>query len=131
MERAGRLIAGLKLPAGSVSREELARRAWPVAVGKRIAAHTRPSSLIGSRLIVEVEDAVWQRQLGALKRQILEKLDGVVGPSTISEIEFRIAVPRRPPKRAEKPEAAKDEADGIQDPVLRIIYREKRKRESA
>ena len=131
MERAGRLIAGLKLPAGSVSLEELARRAWPVAVGKRIAAHTRPSSMVGSRLIVEVEDAVWQRQLGTLERQILEKLDAVVGRLTISAIEFRIAVPRRPPRRAEKPEAVKDEADGIQDPVLRIIYREKRKKESA
>ncbi len=87
--------------------------------------------MVGSRLIVEVEDAVWQRQLGTLERQILEKLDAVVGRLTISAIEFRIAVPRRPPRRAEKPEAAKDEADGIQDPVLRIIYREKRKKESA
>jgi len=130
MERAGRLIARLKLPAGSISPEEMARRAWPAAVGKRIAAKTRPASLAGRRLIVEVEDAVWQRQLAVLKRQILERLDEVIGSSVIGEIEFRVAVPRRPPQREEKARVA-DEADRIEDPVLRAIYRERRKRESA
>ncbi len=130
MERAGRLIARLKLPAGSISPEEVARRAWPAAVGKRIAARTRPAWLTGSRLVVEVEDAVWQRQLAVLKRQILAKLDEVIGSSLVGEIEFRVAVPRRPPQREEKTSAA-DEADRIEDPVLRAIYREKRKKESA
>ena len=130
MERAGRLIARLKLPAGSISPEEMARRAWPAAVGKRIAARTRPIQLAGSRLLVEVEDGVWERQLAALKRQILDRLSEVIGASMVADIEFRVAVPRRPPQRQEKAPAV-DEAERIEDPVLREIYREQRKRESA
>jgi hypothetical protein len=131
MERAGRLIAGLKIPAGSVSLEELARKAWPTAVGKRIASHTRAVSLTGGRLIVDVEDVIWQRQLRSLKGQILERLEAVLGDETVGNIEFRLAIPRRLPQRAERPTAVKDEADCIQDPVLRIIYIEARKNESA
>lgn len=125
------MIAKLKLPAGSVSPEDLARAAWPVAVGKKIASHTRATSLVRSCLVVEVEDAVWQRQLFALRWQILRKLEEIVGPSLVTEIEFRIAVPRRLPQRAERPAAAEDDADRIEDPLLRRIYKDKRKRESA
>jgi predicted nucleic acid-binding Zn ribbon protein len=131
MERAGRLIARLKLPAGSVSGEELVRAAWPVAVGKRIASHTRAIALVRSALKVEVEDAIWQRQLYVLRGQILKKLEQIVGPSIVSEIEFRLAVPRRLPQRAERHRATGDDADQIQDPVLRTIYKEYRKRGSA
>lgn len=131
MERAGKLISRLKLPTGSVSPEALARAAWPAAVGKRIAFRTRVVSLAGSRLIVEVGDSVWQRQLSVLKAQILNKLDEVLGPSIVSGIEFRVAVPRRLPQKAEQLARPEDEADGIEDPVLRRIYKEKRKRQSA
>jgi predicted nucleic acid-binding Zn ribbon protein len=131
MERAGKLIAKLKLPKGSISEEALALAAWPAAVGKRIASNTRAISLIGSSLIVEVEDAVWQRQLSVLENQILKKLEEIAGPSIVSEIEFRLVVPRRLPQRAELPRAVADEADEIRDPVLRKIYKGHRKRESA
>jgi predicted nucleic acid-binding Zn ribbon protein len=131
MERAGRLIARLKLPAGSVAPEGLARAAWPPAVGKRIAAHTRAVSLTGSYLVVEVEDAIWQRQLFTLKSQILKKLEEITGQSIVSDIEFRVAVPRRLPQRAERLSATQDDADQIQDPVLRRIYKQKRKRDPA
>ena len=131
MERVSRLIGRLRLPPNSVSPEELARAGWPVAVGKRIASHTRAASLAGSRLIVEVEDGVWQRQLSVLRVQILKKLEEVLGPSLVSEIEFRIAIARRLPQRAERLKPAGDDADEIQDPVLRKIYKDKRKRASA
>jgi predicted nucleic acid-binding Zn ribbon protein len=131
MERAGRLIAGLKLPLGSVSLEELACKAWPAAVGKRIASHTRAVSLTGGRLVVDVEDAIWQRQLLSLKGQLLKRLEAVLGDETVGNIEFRLAIPRRLPQRAECPKAVKDDADCIEDPVLRIIYKEMRKKESA
>ena len=41
MERAGRLIAKWKKSGDCVSREDLARAAWQVAVGKKIADHVR------------------------------------------------------------------------------------------
>jgi predicted nucleic acid-binding Zn ribbon protein len=131
MERAGRLIARLKLPSGSVSPEDLARAAWPLAVGKTVAAHTRAVSVVRSSLIVEVEDSVWRRQLFVMKGQILRKMEDVLGSPLVGEIEFRIGVPKRPPHRAEQPRPAADEADRIQDPILRRIYIAKRKRETA
>jgi predicted nucleic acid-binding Zn ribbon protein len=130
MERAGRLIVRMKLPAGAVSIEQLTCRGWGVAVGKRIARHTRPIGLIDRRLVVEVEDAVWQKQLFTLKTQILAKLEEVLGPHLVHDIEFRLGLPRRLPQRAMHPKTV-DEADCIEDPLLRIIYRESRKRESA
>src|SRR5215471_2594813 len=68
MERASSLVR--KLSASMITSEELALAAWPDAVGKRIAAHTRAAKLVRTRLVVEVEDAVWQRQLFSLSRQI-------------------------------------------------------------
>ena len=68
MERAGRVLGKLKLAKQSVSDEELARSAWPAAVGKKIALRTQAVTLVRTRLVVEVEDAVWQRQLWAATR---------------------------------------------------------------
>ncbi len=131
MERAGKLISRLKLPAGSVCLEELACAGWSAAVGKKVAAHTRAVALDGNRLLVEVEDALWQRQLFVLKSQILKRLEEVLGPSVVREIEFRHAPRRRLPGRAESPRRASDEADQIRDPVLRAIYKQKRPRKTA
>lgn len=131
MERAGKLISRLKLPPGSVDPEKLAIAAWPVAVGKRIARHTRAASLVRDNLIVEVEDAIWQRQLFVLRSQIVRKLGEVLGASIVREVEFRIAVPRRPPQRSERLKTVEDEADRIEDPLLRKIYKQMRKRAPA
>jgi predicted nucleic acid-binding Zn ribbon protein len=100
-------------------------------VGKRIAAHARAVSLAGNRLVVEVEDLIWQRQLCVLEGQILRRLEEVVGQSVVRKVEFRVSPRRRQPRRAEEPSPAKDEADQIQDPVLRAIYKEQRRRKSA
>jgi len=132
MERAGRLISKLKLPPGSVSLEDLACAGWPAAVGLRIAAHARAVSLAGNRLIVEVEDVVWQRQLFVLRKQILKRLEEVLGRSVVADVDFRMLPRRRQPQSADSPRPVKkDDADQIQDPVLRAIYKEKRGRRSA
>ena len=75
MERASKLIPGLRLPGDVLSAEELACAAWPQAVGKKVAAHTRASRMVRTRLIVEVEDYIWQRQLFALTPYILGNLE--------------------------------------------------------
>src|ERR671936_351644 len=102
MDRAGKLISRLKLPAGSVDREKLAVAAWAAAVGKTIAKHTRAVSVVRSCLIVEVEDAVWQRQLLVLRSQIVKKVETILGSSIVHDVEFRIAIPRRLPQREER-----------------------------
>ncbi len=83
--------------------------------------------MVRTRLIVEVEDQVWQRQLFALTSHILRNLDKSLGPGLVEDLEFRIVPRRREPQRAHLPiPALFDEADGIADPVLRGIYRASR-----
>ena len=101
MERAARLIKNSKLSRQVLSEDDLARAVWPVAVGKAIAAHTGRIKLVRSTLVVEVEDAIWQRQLHQLSAQILDRLRKLTGSDSIQELEFRIAIPRRLPQRVE------------------------------
>ncbi len=130
MERASKLIRGLRLPGDTLSPEELACAAWPAAVGKKIAAHTRAARLVRERLIVEVEDNTWQRQLFSLRGFILRNLEKHLGAGLVGDLEFRVMPQRRDPQREVRsmPGLFADEADGIADPVLRDIYRASRKR---
>jgi hypothetical protein len=132
MERASRLIRSLCLPGETVNLEELVRNAWPVAVGRKIAVHTRATRMVRTRLLVEVEDAVWQRQLFALTPFVLKNLDKALGQGVVEDIEFRVMPLRREPQHAPRsaPGAlfAPDEADRIADPVLRVIYKASRKK---
>ena len=132
MERAGKSLAKLKL-SDAISPDDLARAAWPAAVGKRIATHATAKSLVRGSLIVEVEDGIWQKQLFYLRFQILAKLQEVVGAGVITAVEFRITTPRRPPQPALSLTASKafDEADAISDPGMRIVYKQARKKASA
>jgi predicted nucleic acid-binding Zn ribbon protein len=125
MERLGRVVRKLKV----TSDEQLAQAAWTQAVGKKIASHTGGISLIRNRLVVEVEDAIWQRQLFTLRGQILARIEQVMGRNIVEELEFRIAIPRRAPQREER--LSGDDADEIRDPVLRNLYKAARKRATA
>ena len=129
MERAARLIAKLKTT--NLDPDDLARAAWPKAVGARLEKRTRPLQMVRTTLVIEVEDAVWQRQLNAIRGQILKNLAGLLGHGMITELEFRIGIPRRMPQREETTAqpalSSGDEADGIGDPVFRRLYRESRR----
>lgn len=131
MDRAGKLIRGLRLGAAALSPEELLRAVWPHAIGPRIAAHTRLLSIRrtdkGAQLVVEVEDAVWRSQLETMSGQILARLREIAGVESVHSVEFRLGVPRRQPQRAEHPRSVPDEADRIEDPILRRVYRASRK----
>ena len=128
MERAGKSIA--KLRGAGLAPDQLAVAAWPAAVGERLAARTNALTLVRSRLVVEVEDAVWQKQLFQLSSQILPRIAKVLGAGIVEELEFRIAprIPRRPPQMAPAPAVADAEAEGIRDPVMRTIYKRSRKK---
>jgi hypothetical protein len=137
MERASKLIRGLRLSGEVITPEQLASAAWPEAVGKKIASHTRAAKLVRSRLVVEVEDAMWQRQLFTLTRHILGNLERTLGRGAIEDIEFRIVPRRREPELARTATPAAtgalfaDDADAIGDPVLRELYKLSRKRAQA
>ena len=134
MERASKLIRGLRLSGEVITPEQLACAAWPEAVGKKIAGHTRASKLVRTRLVIEVEDHTWQKQLFALTRDILKNLDKTLGRGLVDDLEFRIVPRRREPElaRVAMPALfAADDADAISDPVLRDIYKQSRKRAQA
>ena len=131
MERASKVLGKLNLPEGTVTPEAVVCSAWAGAVGRKIAAHSRAVRLVRSHLVVEVEDAIWQRQLFVLRQQIRRKIDENVGAGIVEDIEFRVAPRRLGPIRAQHSTARTDDADGIADPVLRNIYRASRKRELA
>jgi predicted nucleic acid-binding Zn ribbon protein len=131
MERAGKALAKLKL-SDAISPDQLAFAAWPAAVGKRIAVHACPKALVRGSLLIETDDAVWQKQLFHLRFDILAKLTEVLGSGIITDLEFRMAgaAPRRPPQSAQSHSnsVSPDDADRIQDPVMRILYKQSRTR---
>jgi hypothetical protein len=129
MERASKLIRQLGLPGDTITVDELACAAWPQAVGKRIASHTRAAKMVRGSIIVEVEDVTWQRQLFSLKPFIVRNLAKIVGPGMIEDAEFRIVPRRREPQRAVQAAPGglfADDADAIEDPVMRGIYKASR-----
>jgi predicted nucleic acid-binding Zn ribbon protein len=131
MERASQVLGKLSLPQGTFTPEAMVCAAWASAVGKKIAAHARTAKLVRTHLIVEVEDAIWQRQLFVLREQIRRKIDENIGAGVVEDIEFRVSPVRRGPQHAMRATAGADEASGIVDPVLRNIYKASRKRELA
>ena len=136
MERASKLLRRLAQSGEIVTPEQMALAVWPAAVGPTIAPNTRAAKLVRTRLVVEVGDVTWQRQLFALTPFILRNLNQALGPGFVDEVEFRIVPARRQPARARQaaPGAAThaaDEADGIADPVMRDIYRISRKKAQA
>ena len=128
MERAGRLIGKLKVCA---TPEDLARAAWPVAVGKRIAAHSAAVRLDGSCLVVEVEDAVWQGHLMGLRNQIVKRMEEVLGSALVVALVFWPMLARRMPQREERAGRRADEADDIADPHMRRLYKVARRKATA
>ncbi len=127
MEKASRLIGKLKLSSGVADPETRACAAWATAAGKKIAEHTRAVSLVRGALMVEVEDVVWQRQLNTLRHFLLRNLREILGDQTVTDIAFRPMPRRIAPQRA----ISARPADGIQDPVLGLLYQQSKKREMA
>ena len=138
MERAARVVNSSKIAKKILTEDELARAVWPTTVGKVIASHTGRMRMVRTTLVVEVADPTWQKQLFTLSHQILARLKKVTGSQAITDIEFRVGIPRREPQRADgsrNPLFAAtdpaDEAEQIQDPVLKKVYRLSRKKATA
>jgi predicted nucleic acid-binding Zn ribbon protein len=63
---------------------------WEKAVGVSISKHAQPEAFKGKLLLVNVTDSTWMHQLQFLKKDILAKLNAVMGQHRIEEIRFRI-----------------------------------------
>lgn len=104
---------------------------WPVVVGEKVAARTRPLRLFRDKLIVETVSGQWRKELAGIAYQIVDRLNDAAGKQIIKDVEFRLMAPprARPPARATSAAAqADDEAVTIADPHLRRLYRLSRQR---
>jgi len=70
---------------------------WPLMVGSRLAAHTRPTGWNGSRLDVGVDEGPWQAQVERLSKPIRAKVNAWWGGNLVREVRF---VASRRKKRA-------------------------------
>jgi len=132
MDQASRIIAQWRGASDVITPERIALGAWKKAVGKRLAERTRAVKLVRDRLVVEVEDEVWRKNLWSLRYQILKNLHKAVGAEIVADVEFRVMPARREPQRESLPALRPaDESMEIADPGLRRIYRSSGRRETA
>jgi predicted nucleic acid-binding Zn ribbon protein len=85
------LPAILAVAAGSEEVAEAAcMAAWKHIVGPGLVSHAVPVQLQNQKLIVAVEDSIWQRQLEQMRGQLLYRLNALLGQPLVKSIELRI-----------------------------------------
>jgi hypothetical protein len=123
-------------------REERLFNEWPAFVGERVGGKTRPDTIVGRTLIVEVANHVWLNELRLLRPKIVaDLLDKLGMPRFFDDIKFVLAkegrrqATRPPPPRQRQPpprslptpatgaarEKIVDDVAGIADDELRSI----------
>jgi predicted nucleic acid-binding Zn ribbon protein len=70
--------------------EAAAIAAWKHIVGVGLVNHAVPVQLQNKKLIVVVDDKIWQRQLEQMRAQLLYRLNSLLGQPLVSSIELRI-----------------------------------------
>ncbi len=66
----------------------LLQQLWPTLVGAELAASTRIVALHGSRVVLQVPDQIWRKQLIDMKGRLLAKLNEPWSSPIITEIAF-------------------------------------------
>lgn len=64
--------------------------AWKHIVGEGLGNHAVPVQLQNQKLVVVVEDNIWQRQLEQMHGQLLFRLNSLLGQTLVESIELRI-----------------------------------------
>lgn len=82
--------------------EAAAIAAWKHAAGKGLRNHAVPLSLEGKTLVIAVADNVWQKQLGAMKGQLLFRVNSILGQTFVAQIDLRIEPHRFTPQALPK-----------------------------
>jgi len=75
----------------TAERLELLRlpRAWRLAVGPHLEPLARITAVRGARLVVEVPDNAWKREMERHAREILSRLERLAPGLRVTEIVFR------------------------------------------
>src|SRR5215213_3984798 len=112
--------------------EAAALAAWKHAAGDGLKEHAVALKLEDRRLTVVVADPIWQKQLTAMRGQLLFRVNSILGQSLVSKLDFvidpNLVKPREP---AEEPEQRLDNevplelwsaANAIHDKELRKSF---------
>lgn len=67
---------------------QLLQKLWPVLVGAQLADATTITAVQGSRVVVNVPDLVWRKQLIRMKPQLLARMNEPWAIPWIQEIAF-------------------------------------------
>jgi len=124
--------------AAAADSEEVAEAAsiaaWKHVAGAGLVNHALPVQLQNKKLIVVVEDNIWQRQLEQMRGQFLFRVNSLLGQPLVKSIELRIdpktlanAREDREGTKMERPDYKIPEelvtaAAGIQDVELRRAF---------
>lgn len=98
---------------------------WRQAVGPEIARITRPRSVQGSTLFVEVRDSATAHHLSMQRHHFLVRLNALLGEVQVSEIRFgvgQIRAPELPPAPRPLPPADKARATQLAQGVSEELY---------
>ena len=90
MEKIGKILNSITETLGLKKKldEGKAILLWEEAVGDKIAKHTRPIKIQGSKLFVEVSGSSWRNELNFLKTDIIRKLNSMAGKVVVEDIIF-------------------------------------------
>src|SRR5215216_7100431 len=70
--------------------EAAAIAAWKHAAGEGLKEHAVPLKLENRMLTVAVADAIWQKQLTAMRGQLLFRINSILGQSIVGALDFVI-----------------------------------------
>ena len=70
--------------------EAAAIAAWKHAAGENLKSHAVPLGLQERVLRIAVADAIWQKQLHAMRGQMLFRVNSLLGQPLVGSIEFII-----------------------------------------
>jgi predicted nucleic acid-binding Zn ribbon protein len=67
---------------------EVLRKLWPQLVGSSLANATSVTAIHGSRVVINVPDQIWRKQLIRMREQLLARINEPWATSWIKEIAF-------------------------------------------
>ena len=79
-----------QIPPSEELLEKVVLAAWKPAVGEAVWRRTHPFRLFNSTLIVSVPSVLWQKELWHLRKEILDRLNTVLGQRMVTVLEFRV-----------------------------------------
>lgn len=88
-------------PTASRLREGKIWLVWDTAVGRQIAGKARPQSFRDGILTVAVANAPWMQQLTFLKRDLIQKVNDLLGENLVRDIYLKAGKPLTTPPRPE------------------------------